>query len=219
MPLTQLAYRIVKRGVRRLPPELLRLRPYTVYSIPATRFDGSIALPPATADESIRWADPAEGHGLLSGLADQANLADWDAPTRRLAVTLHGPDPVACVWVARADYTEQELGLRYRLDSADRWVYAAHVLSGARGRGVYGRLLGFVGGRLRAEGVSRLVLGVARGNSASLRAHDRWRPEPIGRVFALRSLGVTLCLASGQVRRRGLPVRAGSPIELGIGPA
>lgn len=135
-------------------------------------------------------------------MSAQANRQAWDGVDRRVAVTRRDGEPIACAWLARGEYVEPDLRVGYRLGPETAWLYAATVAPEHRRRGVYGRLLRFVGDSAREEGIRRIAFGVVDGNEASLDAHRRWAPERLGRVAAARGLGVTVCLTGGAVRRK-----------------
>ncbi|MEM6654681.1 MAG: GNAT family N-acetyltransferase [Planctomycetota bacterium] len=226
------AYRPARGVVSRLPPRLLRFRPYSVYAIPVSRLaetaDGhaeagtrladSAGQTPPRGDETIRWIASPDEVAPMYGSAVGRSFAEWDGAANRAAVMMRAGEPIACAWVASGGHLERELAVRYELAPADRWVYATLVAPEHRRRGCYTRLLAWVGEQLRGEGAGRVLLGIVTGNTASHHAHQRWRPEPVGSIFAARSLGVTVCVCRGGVRRRGmLPLACRKPLLLSVG--
>ena len=173
MPATNLAYRVAKRLISRVPAWLLRFRPYTVYAIPTDKFHEPSGVTPTS---TIRWIESVAEVEPLYGSQVAKNFAEWDGVAYRAAVVIDEGAPIACAWVATGSYLERELNLEYQLAADDRWVYATLVLPNHRGRGHYSRLLDFVGSQMRAEGARRVLLGIVTGNQLSERAHSRWQP-------------------------------------------
>lgn len=197
------AYRTAKWCVQRLPSGVLRFRPFGVYEIPlvARRKSGSRAKTCDVFDVSVQWITSRDELAELTELADRENLDAWDGETRRVAVARVDGLPVAAAWIATESFAEPELGLSYRLQSDDAWLFAAVVQEQHRRRGIYSAMLRFLIDELSREGTRRILLGVAAGNEASLAAHRKFDAEPIGSILAVRSLGFGLCRTSGQVSR------------------
>ncbi|TWT37305.1 Acetyltransferase (GNAT) family protein [Posidoniimonas corsicana] len=200
MSLARFAYRIGKAPLRRMPAWMLRVRPFTVYAIPTGHFAELADRPVAPPTETVRWATP-DDTALLGEVAGHECAAQWDGVNRRAAIVTDDGQPIACVWVARQNYLDPDLDVDVRLYDGDRWLYAAVVAADRRREGVYSRLLRFVGQELHAEGAKRIVLGVTTGNHASVRAHAKWRPTPLGKATVLRVLGCVFCRCSGRVGR------------------
>jgi GNAT superfamily N-acetyltransferase len=202
-----IVYRLAKRTLDCLPSWLLRARPFGVYEIdlrsPPTQgemLEGEALLP-----HDIRWLAGDELPSLV-GLTSQANIQAFDPEQRRVAAASRDGRPIACAWIAREQFEEPELGLCIELGPREAWLFAASVAPADRGQGVYGKLLGFLVRNLREEGVERLLLGVATGNTASRAAHARQGARRVGGIAAARVLGLSCVWTSGAVRRASWPV-------------
>lgn len=211
-------YRIGKRLVRSLPAWLIRFRPFVVYEIPlAATSPPSSSAAPREARPPLAWriawvADSAEA-AALRPVASQECVDAWNGTTRRAAAVWDGVRPIACAWIAAESFDERELGVQFALRPDEAWLFAAVVDPARRGQGVYQRLLEFLTAELRAAGMSRLLLGVTVGNEPSRRAHARQGAIEVGRVTALRTLGLTFCRNSGGLRRTSRADAPQSPCQ------
>lgn len=198
-------YRIARSIVRRLPNWLLRLRPFSVYEIRLSAV-AMHATPSADLPCRVRWVSSAAEASALKPLAIEETISLWDGHACRAASVWCDDRIVGCVWIARQTFDESDLGLEFTLGPGDAWLFAAHVDSELRNRGLYSQLLHFLITDLRSNGVERILLGVSFGNEISRRAHVRQRAVKIGAIVAVRSLGICFCLCTGKVKRASPPL-------------
>jgi GNAT superfamily N-acetyltransferase len=215
MPFATRVYRLGKRLVGAMPAWLIRFRPFVVYEIPLQA--GAVRTSPEAEPRDpcavqVRWLSDAAELAALPPLASRACLDDWDGATRRVATAELEGRVIGCAWIATGAFEERELSLRFELGPDETWLYAASVAPPLRNRGVYRQLLEFIIAELAAAGRRRLLLGVTVGNEPSLRAHARQGAVEVGRVTALRALGVPMCRCSGQIHR--LPRNPGDLLVL-----
>jgi ribosomal protein S18 acetylase RimI-like enzyme len=205
MQATTPLYRAAKRAVNALPPWVLRFRPFVVYEIPlasGARKDHDLASASKPVIADIRWIRNCEDANSLLPLASRACVDQFNGTTRRAAVASLDGQRVGCAWIATGSFSETDLELHFELAPDEAWLYAAAVAPAHRNRGVYRQLLEFLIADLRAAGVRRLLLGITVGNEPSRRAHARLGAIEVGRILALRALGLTRCWCSGGVRNQ-----------------
>ena len=210
MAASTLLYRAAKNVVDRLPAWLVRIRPFGVYEIrlqqvgdkPATQHsrDSREERVPC----QIRWVTDESDVPMLRRVATAKTCAELNFNTRRAVAAWFEGRVIGCAWIATEAFEEADLGLRFELHSADAWLFAAVVEEPMRSQGVYRQLLEFLIDGLNRENVRRILLGVSVGNEPSRRAHARQGAVQVGRVMAIRSLGLTACRRRGRVQRLSL---------------
>lgn len=219
-----LLYRGAKRIVSSLPPWLIRFRPFGIYEIQLSKPPdqaSSNPLPPRRLRDSvpcdIRWFAGSDDKASLRPFTSQENIAAMDSPTRRSVAAWLDGQVIACAWIATESFEERELGIRFQMHENEVWLFAAVVEPQCRNQGVYGQLLQFVIAELARAKVERILFGVTLGNEPSRRAHARHGARRVGAIFALRSVGVTMCCGRGAVRLPSL-IRIGwrTPIDAAI---
>ncbi|TWT87498.1 Acetyltransferase (GNAT) family protein [Pseudobythopirellula maris] len=217
MTISPAVYRTAKRAVDALPAWALRLRPMRVCELP-------LGVNPTPVDPSStahpRWIANREELDRLDGIADRVNLDRWDGVTARAALA-ESPDgvPLGALWIATGRFEEPSLGLSFELAPTEAWLHSAHVLAEHRRRGVYRALLGFAGRSLAEEGLTRILLGVSRGNEPSRRAHERAGAAVVGDLFAARSCGLTVAALAGSLTAgRGGCLHVGGRVNVRVDP-
>ncbi|WP_197527405.1 GNAT family N-acetyltransferase [Pirellulimonas nuda] len=182
-----------------LPAWVLRVRPFEVLEIPLA--DLPAVCLPAVQGIEVRWvASPIEA-GELRQLVARRNIDRWDGNASRAAAVWQDGAPIGVLHVALDSFDEPELGVAFRLAAGDAWLHSAVVAPPYRRQGVYRQLLAFALESLRREGLHRALLGVTVGNETSRRAHASQGGRHVGRVSAVRCLGLSACLIGGAVRR------------------
>lgn len=194
-------YRAAKWCVQRIPKRVLRFRPFGVYEVPLDRCDDKAFPTRSAADASLQidWIADRDELAELKNLADEANLQAWNGTTRSVAVARKHDEPIGVAWIATEFFVEPDLGLHYRLQSDDAWLFAAVVDPQYRRQGVYTALLRFLINELTDEGRGRLLLGVATGNEASRAAHSRVGARAVGSVLAIKCARLGYCRTAGSV--------------------
>ncbi len=195
-------YRAAKTCFQLVPSQVLRFRPFGVYEISLAEAARQATIP-KQSDPSLRidWAAHREGLAKLTDVAAPENLDSWNGTTRRVAIAWREEVPIGAVWIATESFAETDLGLSFRLQPDEAWLFAAVVEQSQRRQGIYKHLLQFVTNELAGENRTRLLLGVSTGNQASLAAHRRFGAEQVGSIFAAKCLGFGFCRASGDIHR------------------
>ena len=145
--------------------------------------------PAGEPDAAVRWATLDDLPGLLAGGRSAPQLRERFARGDRVAVLGDG-DVIGYAWYRAGLYDEQ--GILFHLGSGEVWGYDGWIAEGARGRGNAPRLLRGASRALAAEGVTRVLLSVDNANEASIRATRAGGRVPIGSIWMLRVLGVSL---------------------------
>jgi GNAT superfamily N-acetyltransferase len=217
-------YRAAKRVVDWLPTWLLRFRPFGVYEIRLPKTGGKPATPQFSRGLrqekvacQIRWIADQNEVPMLRQLAGDRSCAALNFKTRRAVAAWYEGQVIACAWIATESFEEVDLGLRFELQTSDAWLFAAVVDERQRNQGVYRQLLEFLIDELGRDSMRRLLFGVSVGNAPSQRAHARQGAILAGGIFAVRSLGLTLCFRRGRVRRlTRFPITRTTPIRLAV---
>lgn len=140
-------------------------------------------------DAVVRWGTPADLPALLAGERDEATLRRRFAHGDRVAF-LGDAEVLGYAWYRTGEYDEQ--GIIFRPAPGEVWGYDAWVAEDVRGHGHGRRLLSAASRALAAEGVTRVLLSVDNVNESSLRATRAAGRVPIGSIWMLRILGVSL---------------------------
>jgi len=217
-------YRAAKSVVNGLPAWLLRFRPFGVYEIRLQQVGDKPATPQASRGSrrnkvpcQIRWVADQNEVPMLRQLATDRTCAELDFKTRRAVAAWCEGQVIACAWIATESFEEVDLGLRFELQTSDAWLFAAVVDEGQRNQGVYRQMLEFLIDELGRDSMRRLLFGVSVGNVPSQSAHARQGAALAGGIFAVRSLGFTLCFRRGRVRRLSpFPLTWTTPIRLAV---
>jgi hypothetical protein len=217
-------YQFGKKIVGRFPVWIFRARPFRVYVIPLPNSLNvkvheveSRNTRQGSSDFEIRWITDHAEATLLQGLARQESIAAFDPIARPCAAAWLSGKVVACAWLATESFEDTDLQLCFALKPGEVWLFAAVVESSQRNLGIYKKLLQFICDELGQKGFKRILLGVTIGNEPSLRAHARQGAKQAGYIFAVRSLGFTLCFSHGAVRRLSLlPVSWRRPILFSV---
>jgi GNAT superfamily N-acetyltransferase len=107
------------------------------------------------------------------------------------------------VWAGTESFIEANLGFRIMLEGNQAWLYCAYVDENARGLGVYKRLLSFVGSDLTTRGFARLFVVIQPWNQASMRVHQRFLRNKIGRICVLRLFRLSFIFCSSGLSKNG----------------
>jgi len=137
----------------------------------------------------LRWGTPADLPELLAGERDDETLRARLARGDRVAILGDG-ELVGYAWYRRGEYDEQ--GTLFRLGRREVWGYDAWVAERHRGRGHAPRMLRGISRALAGEGITRVLLTVDHLNEPSLRAMRAGGRVPIGSIWMLRVLGISL---------------------------
>ncbi len=122
------------------------------------------------------------------------------------------------VWAARESFIEADLGFQIELQDHQAWLYCAYVDAGARGLGVYKRVLSFVGKDLSERDFNQLLVVIQPWNKASMHVHQRFCRGKIGRIIALRLGRLSFVFCTGSISKSGTLTtqQMAGPIELRI---
>ena len=103
------------------------------------------------------------------------------------------------VWVGQGSFIEEDLGLNFVLSKDQAWLYCAFVDSDARGRGVYKKLLSFVGQDVARRGYSQLLTVINPWNRVSKTVHEKRSKRISGTVSSVRVFWFAWVSSSGNV--------------------
>jgi ribosomal protein S18 acetylase RimI-like enzyme len=146
---------------------------------------------PMRGGGELRWAGPRE-HELLGRFGhSRATLEARLGRGDRAYVMLEGDELLGYVWFRGGLYDDDGLGIRFRMEPGEVWLYDAMVARGRRGRGLYATLLRAAAAALGNEGLARIWVAVESANRNSLEAHLRAGAEPLHTLHLVRALGVT----------------------------
>jgi hypothetical protein len=143
----------------------------------------------AGADAGMRWGTIDDLPRLLAGERDEPVLRERFARGDRVALIPDG-DLVAYAWYRHGVYDEN--GILFRMPADTVWGYDGWVAEHYRRQGLYTALLRGVSRSLAEEGIHRVLLGIDHLNEPSLRAARAGGRVPIGSIWMLRVLGVSL---------------------------
>jgi GNAT superfamily N-acetyltransferase len=101
------------------------------------------------------------------------------------------------VWVGEDYFIESDLGFEIRMRPKQAWLYCAFVSKAARGRGIYQRLLGFVGQHVADKGFEQLYVMVQPWNKASTYIHKKYSSRSIGRIIVIRIFSLSVLFRTG----------------------
>jgi hypothetical protein len=193
-PWARLTRKIREAGVRYtatlvlrtvLPPSLFGFRRMIILELlpkPLAR---------ATAPDTF-WGTPKDAHHLCA-LGHPIEVIEHRLSEGARVCALGGHEGVlAYAWFRRQHHDDDALGIRFRLNSEELWLYDAMVRADQRGLGLYPRLLRSAGSDLAEEGVRRVLIAVERANRNSIRAHEAAGARSVSSIWSLRFLGFTL---------------------------
>ncbi len=106
-------------------------------------------------------------------------------------------EPLGVLWQATESFAEPELGIVYRLEPSQAWLFAANVTKSARGRGVYGELLD----QTLSDPDHDYFVALNPTNRRTMKAHRQVSESMAGRYFAIRCMRIAFCVTTGSVRR------------------
>jgi GNAT superfamily N-acetyltransferase len=179
---------------RVLPPGWFRAGGLVVLSL-----DPAAAPPasePAREGEALRWAGAADLALLERFGHSRATLEGRLARGDRVFVLLERGTLIGYVWIRLSEYDDDGLGILFRMDPDEVWLYDAMVAVEQRGRGLYTRLLRAASAALARAGIARIWIAVESLNRNSLEAHVRAGAHPRHRLRLARVLGLTWILRS-----------------------
>jgi RimJ/RimL family protein N-acetyltransferase len=162
--------------------------------------------------EGLRWGSAEDLPEMLRFGRDEALLRERLAHGDRVAIRVKDR-LVAYAWFRGGEYDEQ--GIVFRLAPGELWGYDVWVDEEHRSRGYGPRLLRATSRALAAEGFTRLLGTIDHLNEASLRA-SRWAGyAPVGSIWLLRVLGVSVRREAWEGRRpRWSVYRGAAPIAV-----
>ena len=198
---------------QRIPPGLLRWRPFTVYEIEIEIATSSCVAP--DEDLCLHWAT-AEDQERCSALSPAELFRGLGSESGYTAlVAERAGQPIGIVWFSPSPFVETELGIGFDFGPNDVWLFAAHVHSQHRQSGVYTLLLSHAIREHLRNGKRRILLGTTHGNVASKRSHAKFAATPLGTVVAAR-IGsiVSWATCSGEIQRKSGLVALGRNARL-----
>ena len=152
-----------------------------------------------TSDPRFRWAGPEEIDRVVATGASLASVRKNFEEGARLAVLEHGSRFVTYFWcqVGGVDLYDW---LRYKLSPTDVWNTYAWVAPELRGQGMHARIRNFAYSEFARTGFTRSMAVIDALNRNSIRAAAKVGALPIGHVWFIRILGLTLVQFDHSVR-------------------
>ena len=180
------------------------------------------ALPALAAHDGFG----ADSAGDAAALAALTNLTPGEVVNRleagnRCYVARMGGEAVGYGWIADAGAAIGELGLAFRLEADDRYLWDFVTLPAWRGRGLYPRLLQAI---LRTERDGRFWIINAPENVASARGIARAGFADVGTLAFTRGGGVAIAATTADDRAAagaavlGVPLVPASAADPGVSP-
>src|SRR4029453_10433584 len=111
-------------------------------------------------DPGLRWAGPQDVDLLGSFGHSRATLEARLSRGDRAFVMLEGRELLGYVWFRSGAYDDDGLGVRFRMEPAEVWLYDAMMARRVRGQGLYGRLVEAAAAALEGAGVERIWVAV-----------------------------------------------------------
>lgn len=140
------------------------------------------------ADERTRLRSNTWNSVLLACSADDMGYSAVDEASKKF---------LGGVWAGKDYFIESDLGFEIRMRPKQAWVYCAYVSKAARGRGIYQRLLSFVGHDVSVNGFEQLYVIVQPWNLASTYIHKKYSSKAIGRVTVIRVFSIAAVFRTG----------------------
>ena len=184
---------------RIVPLWLMRFRVFNVYEIDSAKFHSPA---PSQSPSQSTQIEPeislVETQSDLERVRSLTFFDDCSMDADLKAVQAVVDNQLAgAVWVARRRFEESELGICVELDPTQAWIFAALVDKRFRQRGIYRRVLAFMSSHLQTSGVDAQLLCINPLNKASMNAHRKYFKAQLGQIYALRLLGVAICVRRG----------------------
>ena len=107
----------------------------------------------------------------------------------RVFVLQRGAQLLGYAWFRSGVYEEEGLGIRFRIQDDEAWLYDAMIARSERGRGLYPGLLAAAGAALASTGVARIWIAVEALNRNSVEAHVRGGARPVATLRLFRVFG------------------------------
>lgn len=143
--------------------------------------EGTTGFEKPNDDERMRLRDFTYNCVPLESTANDLGYAIYDA---------HEPNKLlGGVWIALDSFSEDNLGLEFQFGKNQAWLYCAFVAPSARGRGVYKKLVSFVGRDLEQRGYSQLLAIIQPWNRISRLMHQKPSKGIIGTLSSIRLFG------------------------------
>lgn len=180
---------------RVVPRWLFRFRIFKIYQIdPST-----VAAAASGSDASAVQVSLAQTDTDIAGVSTLTyfNPDNVDADLQSVQAKIDG-QLAGAVWAAGRGFDETDLGLRIELSPNQSWIFAALVDQQFRRQGVYSRVFAFMVNHLVQTGGGQQFISINPYNIASVKAHEKYFDCVLGNVFALRVLGLAICLCRGQ---------------------
>jgi len=122
----------------------------------------------------------------------------------KIAQATSGKELAGALWAIKDTFTEYDLGISYRLEPGQYWLFAALVNSKFRRRGIYGKVLGFMCREGKTEFATneaptpQLLLCVNPHNIASNRVHKKYANDVLGHAVSMKIFNIAFCICFGK---------------------
>lgn len=181
---------------RIVPEWLFRCRRYVIFEM---KPGGDIAVNPKYADDGLqlRWCESEPDYRTVERVT---YFQRDNQPFESEACLAAFEDKiVAGFWCAMNDFVETELGVTYKLQDDQTWLFAAQVDNDFQGRGIHQRVLQFMIAGLNDRGYPKVLLAVNPNNKPSIFAHQKHATRELGKILAIRFLKTTLCFTGNHI--------------------
>ncbi|TWU46411.1 GNAT family N-acetyltransferase [Rubripirellula reticaptiva] len=105
------------------------------------------------------------------------------------------------VWVGTHDFLESNLGFQIKLTECQAWLYCAYVDPATRGLGIYQRVLSFAADDVQSKGFERLLVVIQPWNRSSMRVHQKFTRQRVGRIMVIRVMRWSFVFCNGSVTK------------------
>ena len=139
----------------------------------------------------VRWATPRDFEALVEFGSSPAELQDRLERGAQAGIIEREGRIVAWLWCETNSHNQHDW-LCIRLTDGDVWSFDAWVAPELRGQGLGPRIKSFMAAEYAAAGYSRIISWTDSLNRNAQTLNRKIGARPIGRVFALRILRLTL---------------------------
>ena len=189
---------------RVVPNWLFRFRRFVVYEMDAQRLGSMVDAIKSRTESSIdvSWCETEEEIRAAEKLT--YTNADQVGDEFKIVQARSGQQLAGALWAVRNSFTEDDLGIKYDLESNQVWLFAALVDSQFRRQGIYAQVLSYMCQEgesefvTEAEDLPQFLLCVNPHNIASNGVHKKYAKEVFGQAFSFKILNVAACFCFGK---------------------
>ncbi len=189
---------------RIVPLWLFRFRRFVVYEMDAQRIAALVDVNNSRTDASIvvSWCETEEDIRAAEKLT--YTNADQIGDQFKIVQAKSDQQLAAALWAVRNSYSENDLGIKYDLQSNQVWLFSALVDTRFRRQGIYGQVLRFICCEEKskftteAAGAPQFLLCVNPHNIASNAVHKKYARGVFGQAFSFKFFNIAACFCLGE---------------------